>query len=105
MTPSDGICQINAIDIGELTIEKAHSAQFGGATMVAASAKYALIVKSGERVGAGTCTSWSETTKERLRNLLESMEADICTAVFGKAPPPVEGTPQETPHSDGVPGL
>jgi hypothetical protein len=107
MTKSEATCQVDAVDVGEVRL-RFMTANMGGQAFAAmeASADYALVVsETGTRVGRGTCSSWSEATQQKVRELLAAMEADICVAVFGKAPQAVDGAVQDTPHSDGVPGL
>src|SRR5687767_1056194 len=107
MTKAGATSKIDAVDVGEARL-RFLTANMGGQTLSAmeVAADYALIVtETGERVGRGTCSSWSEKTQEKVRELIASMEADICVAVFGIAPQAIDGAIQDTPNSDGVPGL
>jgi len=103
MTKLEPISKIDAVDIGEVTINLAMQGNF---TMMIATAHYALVVtETGVRVGKGTVSSWSPATQQKVKDLLAAMEGDICVEVFGKGPQPVEGAVQDTPNSDGIPGL
>lgn len=107
MTKAEATSLIDAVDVGEVNINltggNLNGQQFN---MMIATVKYALITSTnGVRVGSGTCASWSERTQEKVRELLASMEADICLSVFGKDPQQVDGAPSIDPHSDGVPQL
>lgn len=105
MRKSLGSSRIDSVDIGKIDIDLFTKKVEGmdGAVM---SAKYALIIsEDGSRVGAGNRNIWSEATLSKLRDLIVSMENDICIDVFGGSPTtdgavaPVEDTP------DGVDGL
>lgn len=108
MMKSAAPSKIDAVDIGEMKIDFTSGQTLHGQMFpaMAVSAKYALVVSDGPvRVGAGTCTSWSEATYTKVRELIASMEADICTSVFGEAPTSDGGALANDPNPDGVPGL
>ncbi len=102
MTKSEIPSLIDSVEIGEMKVALV-SSEFRALTM---EAKYALVIsKSGVRLGAGTRQEWSDETKKRLRELLDSMELDICEDVFGQSPTTGSGGATDDPHGDGVPGL
>lgn len=105
MRKSAGSSRIDAVEIGKIDIDF-FSKKIEGMDGAVMSAKYALIVtEDGSRIGAGNRNIWSEGTLSKLKDLVVSMENDICADVFGEAPTtdgavaPVENT------SDGVQGL
>lgn len=103
MIRSDKPCLVDAVEIGEININfiGPKESSIPGASM---HAKYALtIYEAGIRVGAGNRNLWSEETNERLRQLITSMEKDICVDVFGEAPERVPSIVEMDP--DDVPGL
>lgn len=107
MLKADAASKIDAVDVGEVRIDLTHGNMHGQTfNMMTMSAKFALVVsETGVRVGAGTCSSWSEETQKRVRDLIASMENDICRSVIGQAPSSGSGAVVDDPHSDGVPQL
>ncbi len=101
MIKSDKPCLIDSVEIGEVNVYfiGPKESVIPGATL---HAKYALTISgSGTRLGAGTRNFWSDETNTKLRELIASMEKDICVDVFG-------GTPEEStidPSIDEIPGL
>lgn len=97
MTKSDGKCRINAIEVGEVSVNAL------GLTP-AMVVKYALTEsETGTRFGAGHMNQWSEKTISLLSELLTSIEADVAKDLFGDsgttssvlapAPDPMAGVP------------
>ena len=104
MLKSEVPSQIDAVDIGEVAINFLQQSVQGFPGMIM-SAKYALVISgTGTRLGAGNRTVWSDATHMKLRELIASMESDICIDVFGVAPTGSGGS-DDDPHSDGVPEL
>lgn len=81
MTKSDGKCRVDSVVAGEISIN-----MLGAYPTVLV--KYALSnAQSGERFGAGLRPAgWSEETMEKLRELVASLERDVCTVVFDGHP-------------------
>lgn len=107
MLKAEAASKIDAVDVGEVKIDLTHG-NLNGQTfnMLTMSAKYALVVsETGVRVGAGNCASWSEATQQRVRDLIASMENDICRSVIGAPPSTGSGAVVDDPNSDGVPQL
>lgn len=107
MVKSEKPSLIDSVELGEATVNFIDYHNEGkGPRAVTLNAKYALVISaSGQRLGAGTRFSWSEEVQEKLRVLLEAMERDICTDVFGEAPTTAGARTENDHHSDGVPGL
>jgi hypothetical protein len=100
MTKSEGKCRIDGVLAGELEINALNN-------VALISVKYALIsTESGERYGQGHINQkWSPKTMEKLKDLLASIEEDICQVVFGEGPTTASVDPGEAPTSDGVSSL
>ncbi len=102
MTKSEIPCLIDAVELGEIHVNLVRN----GMTAIVAEAKYALTVTSTEtRVGAGNRNYWSDETQQKLRELIASMEADICIDVFGKAPTTDSSGATDSPNWSDVRGL
>lgn len=100
MVVSDGKCRIDGVAIGELQVNTLGS----GATI---TAKYAMCESStGSRFGAGTRSlGWSDDTLARLRDLLDSMERDICRELFSGGTTAGGGQETLAAPGDDLPGL
>lgn len=102
MTKSDERAKFNAVDLGEITINllSAHPS---------VSAKYAFMnTDTGVRYGAGTRMEWGPTVVEKLQELFNAMEQEICVHVFGDANVQTEVSAQdqrEDRQSDEIPSL
>jgi hypothetical protein len=100
VTKSDGMCRIDAVEVGELSF-----VQIGTPTPTL-SVKYAYAnAESGERFGYGNRNSgWSEETLAALGHLLELVERDVCHPVFHEGT--TTGTLTETTDTTGgIPSL
>lgn len=82
-------CKVDSVVVGEIQMVRI-------GTPVPLTAKFALKSDaSGISFGAGTMSTWSKTTLDKLSELLESMENDILAALFE-----VESMPANTNKVD-----
>jgi hypothetical protein len=99
MTKSEGICRIDSVTIGELSINL-----LAGEVV---TTKFAFCNSStGVRYGAGSkYGDYSTETLEKMKAFLDSVEKDILTTLFseGTTTSSVEAFSDSQP--DGVPGL
>lgn len=100
MVKSDGLCKINGVTVGEVSINLLGHG-------IVMSSKYALCnFESKDRFGAGNRNSnWSSDTMEKLSSLVDSMERDICRDLFSEGA--TIGSVEEVAEypQDDVPGL
>jgi hypothetical protein len=81
-----GPCKIDAVDIGEVSVNLLGS---NPTVMV----KYALTdSKAGTRHGAGTRLVWGDDVLQKLDELLDCMEAELCQELF-----PTSGSATDDP--------
>lgn len=101
MTEGSGDCRIDGVDVGRLEV------QLLGLPAPVMSVTYALVnTKSGDKFGSGNRnTLWSDETYERLRALLESIEADVCGSVFEGGATAGGGVLATVDATDSVPSL
>ena len=99
MVKSGSTCKIDGVMVGEVELNLL------GHTAVM-NAKYALVnSNTGDRMGLGHRNVWSEATVLKVKEMIESMEKDICKDIFtggatiGSVVEPIDDT------TDGVPGL
>lgn len=100
MTKSDGMCRIDGVSMGEVSINLlGHSVEM--------SAKYALCnSETKDRFGAGNRNAnWSADTIEKLRSLIDSMERDVCRDLFKEGATIGSVEDVVDTQQDGVPGL
>lgn len=87
----------------EIVLDRTHG------TTLLVSAKYAVgSQETGARIGPGHRNSnWSQKTLELVDQLLQSVELDVVSDLFAEPPPgtPDDAPDEETPTTDGVPGL
>lgn len=100
MTKSDGKSRIDGVLAGEIEVNV-----LGHVPLL--SVKYALVAtESNERFGQGNINQkWSPKTMEKLRDLLASIEEDICQVVFGAGPTTASVEPGVESTSDGISSL
>lgn len=100
MKTSFSKCRIDAVNLGEIHLVMI------GTPLVPLTAKFALRAEStGISYGAGTLSSWSAATNQKLGELLSSMEEDILRAVFEEGPAVSDPSQQELALEDSVPEL
>lgn len=101
MRRSVGTSNINAVEIGEV------DAKIIGVPSPVISVKYALVnAESGGRFGSGNInTRWSESTLEKFRAFVESLEADVCSLVFNETATTDSGPAVVEDTTDGIPSL
>jgi hypothetical protein len=100
VTPSTGLCRINGVSAGEISINLLTPAPSLHITYALADTKNVTFFGSGKRnVG------WSEETMKKLADFVASAEADICADLFEGGATTGGGAVQESPTTDGVPSL
>ena len=99
MTGSNGQCMVNGVALGELELSLL------GADNIKLVAKLALVdTQSGTRYGVHTKVSWSDTTWEKVRDLVASIEADAVRTIFNDTTQVTVDRSAEDPIA-GIPGL
>ncbi len=93
-----GSILIDGVEVGEATIDALGPS-------VGLSAKLAYVnSKTGARLGFCNTSSWSPNTLTKLRELLDAMEEDVVSMLFGDAASSGGGE-GAADTSGGVPGL
>ncbi len=94
-----GRCLIDAVEVGEISIDL-----FKAEPVI--QAKYAYVAHDEDRrMGFGNKnTGWSSETFSRLKELIESMEQDICHRVFAPGGT-ADGAITDIEPVDDVPAL
>ena len=102
MTHSGGSCKINAVEVGELTV------QIIGSPTPLLTVKFAYSnAETGDRFGSGTRNAgWSELTQKRLELLVAAIEQDVAAMVFEEGPTTSRSVEDDYGiATDGGPGL
>ena len=101
MIKSEGKIRIDAVKVVELSLGTILSSPGAGVQV-----KFVLMNSvTGDRFGSGTFNTWSEETTAKLNEAIQSMEKDICSAVFEEGVTTNSVQPETGTLEDEVPGL
>lgn len=97
MKTSSSRCKVDSVVVGEI-----HYVAIGEKPLPL-TAKFGMVSsQSGTSFGSGLMYTWSQATNTKLQELIESMEADIQTALFDEVAPSV---PSGQSEEDKIPEL